>query len=86
LIWTGLLNCNQERRNCITWFRQERVPFASLGKSTEKRSWRRFVSWMVILWYSVIWDFKLLQLCVWDLCSSEIWHCVTGWLVPNFSR
>jgi len=32
-IWTELLNWHPGKRNCITWFRPERVPIASLGRS-----------------------------------------------------
>jgi len=47
LFWAELLDQHQERRECITWFRQERVPFASWERSTGQRSWRRIVSWTV---------------------------------------
>jgi hypothetical protein len=48
-----LLNWQQERRICITWFGQDIVPFASWEKSTGQRSWGRFVSWAVILTQSL---------------------------------
>ena len=41
------------KKNSTTWFGPERLPFASLGRSAGQRSWRRFVSRRVILWYSL---------------------------------
>ena len=29
---------------------------------------------------------KFLQWCGWGLLSSGMWHCVTGYLIPNITR
>ena len=53
LVWIKWQNGLHRKRNCVTEFRPKRVCFVSLGRSTWEWIWRRFVSWTVVLWYTL---------------------------------